>query len=463
LWRCAVYLNAATDRAGLLEERGRDIFAFWHPTFEEFLAAVELATPTAKAIDRLLPLRNDPRWREVILLAVGYIGMINKDPDTATAIVEAILDREHGPLEPLLHSDLRLAANCISDDVGVKRAAAQRVIRELAVLIQEKPYRQFTEVFNRTVRGVSRLRPTSETVAALTPLAKHGYWDVLMEVTRLFSNVAADNDEARRQCESLLNDLGSYIKCHAALGLARAADFRPKVWQALSLFRSEAAQIESAAQDFFSFITEGAIKSLTDLLTAEDPGLRYNAASLLKDLGRADEQVINALLSWLTAEKPWPDIEAASLLKDLGRADEQVINALVSWLTAEDPGLRIEAAKLLKDLGRADEQVINAIVSWLTAEDPGLRYDAASLLKELMESDDSLVETVLGKAQAQSSEAIAACRRVMSKQALDESDEKALADLAQPRPEDTNEQRGARAALFGWLWEKLEPKERRAE
>src|SRR5438552_16700577 len=35
------YLDAAARRAGLLEERGPDIFAFWHPTFEGFLAAVK--------------------------------------------------------------------------------------------------------------------------------------------------------------------------------------------------------------------------------------------------------------------------------------------------------------------------------------------------------------------------------------------------------------------------------------
>jgi hypothetical protein len=65
------YLEAAARRAGILEERGTDIFAFWHPTFEEYLAGVDLTTPSSRAAERLVAVADDPRWREVVLLGVG--------------------------------------------------------------------------------------------------------------------------------------------------------------------------------------------------------------------------------------------------------------------------------------------------------------------------------------------------------------------------------------------------------
>ena len=58
------YLEAAARRAGILEERGTDIFAFWHPTFEEYLAGVDLTTPSGRAAERLVAVADDPRWRE---------------------------------------------------------------------------------------------------------------------------------------------------------------------------------------------------------------------------------------------------------------------------------------------------------------------------------------------------------------------------------------------------------------
>jgi hypothetical protein len=48
------YLAMAAS-SGLLEERANDIFAFWHPTFEEYLAAVDLSTPTGASIKAILP------------------------------------------------------------------------------------------------------------------------------------------------------------------------------------------------------------------------------------------------------------------------------------------------------------------------------------------------------------------------------------------------------------------------
>ena len=102
------YLEAASRNAGILEERGTDIFAFWHPTFEEYLAGVDLTTPAARAAERLISHADDPRWREVILLGVGYVGLVQSDGETATEMVRAILGTSAwaNPMEPVLHRRL---------------------------------------------------------------------------------------------------------------------------------------------------------------------------------------------------------------------------------------------------------------------------------------------------------------------------------------------------------------------
>ena len=168
------YLDAAARRAGLLEERGPDIFAFWHPTFEEFLAAVRLTAPARKAVSDLLPHRDDPRWREVILLAVGYLGLIQRDRETASELVEALApESDPDVLEPIFHRHLLLAAACVADDVGVSRKVGERIVIRLAEVAQALPYAPLCIAFADTVRALPQMRVSEASVNVLAPLAEH--------------------------------------------------------------------------------------------------------------------------------------------------------------------------------------------------------------------------------------------------------------------------------------------------
>jgi HEAT repeat protein len=350
------YLSAAAGRSGLLEERGQDIFAFWHPTFEEFLAAVELTTPTSRAIERVVHLRDDPRWREVILLAAGYIGVVQRDPDTATTLVEALSVRNPTPLEGVLHSALRLAAQCIADDVGVKRTLVQRVVLRLAEVAQTQPYNVLRQAFTTAVAAVPQLRVTADAVSQLRPATANRAWSVRMEATRLLANVAATIPEARVLCEDLLRDSDPDVRCHAALGLARAGDYRQEVWLALSHYQSEYAGIEVLVRQFTS-LASAATDSMVALLASDDAKQRFAIARLLVGAGRAPLQVANTLIASLSAEEPMPRLQAAEFLVQIGRTDERVVDALIASLSAEEPGLRVQAAQLLAQMGRTDKQM----------------------------------------------------------------------------------------------------------
>jgi HEAT repeat protein len=391
------YLNAAAHRAGLLEERGPNVFAFWHPTFEEFLAAVDLATPTGSCVHRLLPLRDDPWWREVILLALGYVGVVQHDPETATEAVRAVM--EDGPaiaVEPIVHPRLRLSAACVADDVGVKRHLADTIVARLAAVVLEQPYEPLTAAFVATVRAVPRLRATPDTVGAMAALAGHSEWDVRMEAARLLANVADTSDRARDACGALLEDRYPDVRCHAALGLARSGRFTDAVWLALSRYDSAHAHLGTAVEDFLTAAPDDAIASLVALLRRGRPETRRAAVKLLVAARRDDERAVAALTATLAVNDPGPRFEAARLLCELGRADERTVAALTATLGVNDATLRRRAARLLGDLGRSDERVVAALRARLAMNDPRLRYQAARLLCELGRTDDGVVAVLIG-------------------------------------------------------------------
>jgi hypothetical protein len=73
LEQASLLLVTLTERSGVLIQRGAGLYGFVHLTFEEYLAAVELAQHD-DLIEYIHARYKDSRWREVIIWAVAYVG-----------------------------------------------------------------------------------------------------------------------------------------------------------------------------------------------------------------------------------------------------------------------------------------------------------------------------------------------------------------------------------------------------
>jgi formylglycine-generating enzyme required for sulfatase activity len=89
------FLHHARYQAGLLAERGLGQFGFFHLTFEEYLAARQIARQRAEERREMLKTHwEDPRWQEVILLAAGQLGIVEARRDDVSDFVEDLLKME---------------------------------------------------------------------------------------------------------------------------------------------------------------------------------------------------------------------------------------------------------------------------------------------------------------------------------------------------------------------------------
>ncbi|HEY7770781.1 HEAT repeat domain-containing protein [Longimicrobium sp.] len=350
------YLRAAADRAGLIEERGTNIFAFWHPTFEEFLAAVELSTPTSEAVTRLLPLADDPRWREVVLLAVGYVGVVQRDGTTASRIVEALLDPPVGPLETLTCSRLQLAAACIADDVKLPKSTVQRVFVELVGALTRLPYRPLADSFVQAVRAVPRLRPEPRVITALEAMLRNPHWDVRMQTARLLANAAPADPAARAACRLMLHDKDQDVACHAALGLAQVGEYGPRVWTALGRFEDPFARIEVLVREFLRFAPEQALGDLLDFAGSEEAD-GTQVRRLLHVI--AEEENVAQRAAAALAEAPAERVLSATrLLREAGYGGSAFGTPLISVIRVSEGATRAVALVLLATVPPTPELIV---------------------------------------------------------------------------------------------------------
>ena len=88
-------LHDMREHAALLLERGPGEYGFIHLTFQEYLAAVAIGqlgqTDTSRLVQYLVPRIGVAAWREVVLLVVGYLGIVQKRDQAASEVVEALL------------------------------------------------------------------------------------------------------------------------------------------------------------------------------------------------------------------------------------------------------------------------------------------------------------------------------------------------------------------------------------
>jgi hypothetical protein len=127
------FLQTVRSKTGILVERGKERYGFLHLTFEEYFAALELV----KRKDRNAFIRSHmhhPRWREVILLTVGAIGILHSDEEAVTELVCDVIAKADSPCEWALHRDLLLAGSCLADDVGLSPTWEDDIMQQVVYL-----------------------------------------------------------------------------------------------------------------------------------------------------------------------------------------------------------------------------------------------------------------------------------------------------------------------------------------
>lgn len=393
--RAAAYFDAAA-KSGILEERGPRIFGFWHPTFEEFLAAVRLATPTGGARERLLVRRFDPRWREAIRLAVGYVGVVARDPRTATELVEAVALTDVPARERLSGDALALGGGCIADYPGVLRPFAERFLTLAAEAVVAQPYEPFVDAFVSAARALGRLRPTSgELVERLVAAAGHVRWRVRMEAMRLLANIASENDIALRACRGGMDDADDDVACHAALGVLQqdASDERA-LELVLRNFDSSYAAVAPRARSVIASIDRETLRGFGTKAVATAP----ERARLLAKVGAVDEAVIAALKSSLTSGIPTVAASAAEILGTEQMTETQRVELRRMALLADDEATRV--ARVYLQLFGDDSEIVAALGRRASDGDAGLGA-ARVLLEHDPLNEDGL--TAAGRACAGSS------------------------------------------------------------
>jgi NACHT domain-containing protein len=230
-------LDEIAAQYGLIKAQAHGWYGFLHLTLQEHFAAVALLERGAAGVDAAVARRYDPWWEEVILLLSGSL------PD-ATGLLLGLLQLQPGerettgpegaetlvlPNDDLFHTDLLLAARCLSAIPRVTDVALRRqIIRGVWRVCETSPHTEEVRRVADAIVGFSISR------------------EQLDEVIGFIGNEAASSPWARGALAGALGRHGGRGAGERLLGLlAMRPDLddylRADVFDALGALRVEAA------------------------------------------------------------------------------------------------------------------------------------------------------------------------------------------------------------------------------
>ena len=378
------YLDAVTRRSGLMEERATDVFAFWHPSFEEYLAAVQLTLPTARVVESLLPLRDDPSWHEVILLAVSNLGRTS--PEAAGEVLVSLVTKDIPNDEPVCHRMLQLGADCLADGPKVLRSRGEWLIRELVRAMTAHPTTTLTERFRSVVSGQPDLVPRDpDTIQLLVEATRHQDESIRGNCCRFLSRACARDARAAACCRDLAEtDDSGWVRAQAILRLFFAS------LVTLDDVERIFASISGPASKWVGPPAYPPLRDLLVLLSSRNEQARFRIAAVLLPTSHAKEAAL-ALL-WLVTSHDDQIRSGALDLLEKERLGSESLAVAMQVLQVADPDGRCRIARLL--LGSAHERAArDALKELMESADPSVRMTAASL--SIGTADEDSAVTVL--------------------------------------------------------------------
>ncbi len=426
------FIDFIQRRTGLLNEQGRDRYAFVHKTFQEYLTAEEIfdradvEDDTEIILDHFRQHLHDQHWREVLLLLVSKL-----KGKKAQKAIEAVLDAK-SEYEQWLHRDWLFAGWCLTEDpselsvvaaewvgeildrlVGLEVGDSDRIgskiggeagkilhcFGETTVerFVWQKLQSEGERIGqSRLLRFQAALGQETEEIASLLCDPDS---DVPSSTVSALSQIGKGRTKVESELLSLLRDPSSNVRYSAALALDQICKGSIEAENdLLSLLRDSAPDVRSDAAFVLGKISKESTEVESELqFLLRDPfsKVRSSAALALGQISKGNAEVENGLLSLLRDLASNVRYSAASALGQIGKGSAEVENGLLSLLRDPASNVRSSAASALGQIGKGGAEVENGLLFLLRDPASNVRSSAASALVNLAKTSDAIRPAVV--------------------------------------------------------------------
>jgi HEAT repeat protein len=433
------FIDFIQRRTGLLNEQGRDRYAFVHKTFQEYLTAEEIfdradvEDDTEIILDHFRQHLHDQHWREVLLLLVSKL-----KGKKAQKAIQAVLDAG-SEYEQWLHRDLLFAGWCLTEDPPELTVVAADLVGgildrlvgleiEDVDLIGKKIRGELAEILHCFIETTveqtvwERLQAQRERIDCFRLLEFQAYFGQEVEAIGAFLTQLRDlysfppsrtasalgkleNTDLVSGLLSLLNDENLGVRSHAVSALGYLGSDSPDVVSGLlSLISDKSWSVRWNVTLALANVRNTSLDVMNGLLylleseEGEDEDICYVALSAARTLGniyKKNSEVVSRLISLLEDEKSITRLGSAAALCRIGNTNSEVIGVLLSLLKDEKDDVRLGAIESIAILGNITPSIFTGLLSLLEDKDCNIRFYATESIGRLGNAAPEAVNSLL--------------------------------------------------------------------
>ena len=404
------FIDFIKQRTGLLNEQGRDCYAFVHKTFQEYLTAEEIYDRYDWGDDDIIQKHieahlHEQHWREVLLLLVSKL----KGRRAAEAICYVYqTDSEY---EQWLKRDLLFSGWCLAEDpqgvASADNALIHNILNDLVALEVSDPETTGSAIRDEGANILHRFGETAVEVDARTKLLEQSEHINQFRLLAFQASLGQEQEQLATLL-GLIKDESSSVRSRAAAALVNLGQGSAEVVNGLlGLIKDESSDVRSRAAAALVNLGQGSaevVNGLLGLIKDESSDVRSRAAESLGNLGQGSAEVVNGLLGLIKDESSDVRSRAAAALGNLGQGSAEVVNGLLGLIKDESSDVRSRAAAALVNLGQGSAEVVNGLLGLIKDESSDVRSRAAAALVNLGQGSAEVVNGLLGLIKDESSD-----------------------------------------------------------
>ena len=351
------------------EDLGKNVYAFYHPTFQEYFAALAIEDwhyflnhsrdNLAQGTYRIF----EPQWKEVILLWLGRGDVVKEQKES---FLEALVEFEDECKDFYRYQAYFLAAAGISEfgDCGRASEIVEQIIKWSFGYfnVEKQEWKTFIEPIEDNARTTLTETQTSLTITALSQLISSTQDEsVRRQAAFSLGKIDPGNQEAIKVIVELISSTED-IYIH------RQADFRLR-------------KISPGNQE--------AIKVLMELISStKDESIRSEKAFRLWEIDPGNQEAIKVLMELnFSTKDEYIRSKTIYRLREISFSSnsQEAIKVIVELISStKDESVRSEMAFILGQIDRGNQEAIKVLVELISsAKDESVRREAAFRLGQI--------------------------------------------------------------------------------